>query len=65
MGIKIIGQITMFDSAENVMRISETSALRAKFAASVVEVMEKLQLDGLFLQWIWPGCPKVAKIVMM
>jgi GH18 family chitinase len=59
MGIKIIGQIRIWDTAENVMRISETADLRAKFAASVMDVMDQLQLDGIFFQWMWPGCPRV------
>jgi hypothetical protein len=41
------------------MRISEKSDLREKMAGSILVVMEKLQLDGLFLQWFWPGCPEV------
>lgn len=59
MGIKVLAQITVWESAENVQRISETAALRDKFAASVMDIMEQLQLDGLYFYWMWPGCPKV------
>jgi GH18 family chitinase len=61
MGIKIIGQILIWETAENVMRISETAASRAKFATSVMVVMEQLQLDGMYFQWMWPGCPRVSQ----
>jgi GH18 family chitinase len=60
LGIKIIGQIVIWDTAENIMRISEAAALRAKFASSVMDVMEQLQLDGIYFQWMWPGCPRVT-----
>jgi GH18 family chitinase len=63
MGIKIIGQIVFWDTAENLMRISETAELRAKFAASVMDVMEQLQLDGILFQWMWPGCPRVSHAI--
>jgi len=59
MGIKIIGYLSAIETAENVMRISGSSALRTKFAASVMNVMEQLQLDGLYFQWSAPGCPRV------
>jgi hypothetical protein len=36
-------------------------ALRAKFAYSVMVVMEQLQLDGIYFQWMWPGCPRVPQ----
>jgi len=61
LGIKIIGQIVIWETAENIMRISETAALRAKFASSVMVVMEQLQLDGIYFQWMWPGCPRVPQ----
>jgi GH18 family chitinase len=60
LGIKIIGKIALWETAENIMRISETADLRAKFAASVMDVMEQLQLDGFYFQWMWPGCPRVC-----
>jgi GH18 family chitinase len=59
MGIKIIGSYGVWETAENVMRISGTADLRTKFSASVMDVMEQLQLDGLYFQWIYPGCPRV------
>jgi len=59
MGIKIIGQIAFWDTAENLMRISQKADLRANFAASVMDVAEQLQLDGILFQWMWPGCPGV------
>jgi hypothetical protein len=40
-------------------RISEKADLREKLAASIMDVMEQLQLDGLYLQWLWPACPAV------
>jgi GH18 family chitinase len=63
MGIKIIGQIVFWDTAENLMRISKTADLRAKFAASVMDVTEQLQLDGILFQWMWPGCPGVLHAI--
>jgi hypothetical protein len=58
-GVKVIGTIKISSSAANLMRISEKSDLREKMAGSIMVVMEELQLDGFFLQWCWPGCPKV------
>jgi hypothetical protein len=58
-GVKVIGNFALWDTALNMMRISASPELREKLAASIMDVMEELQLDGLFLQWMWPGCPKV------
>jgi GH18 family chitinase len=58
-GVKVIGSLMLWDTAANMMRISASPELREKLAASIMDVMEQLQLDGLFLQWMWPGCPKV------
>jgi hypothetical protein len=59
MGIKIIGHLKVFETAETVMRISGNATLRTKFATSIIVVMEELQLDGLYFQWLVPGCPRV------
>jgi GH18 family chitinase len=64
MGIKIIAFYNVWETAENVMRISGDAALRTKFAASVMEVMEQLQLDGLYFQWLVPGCPRVKSSIV-
>jgi GH18 family chitinase len=58
-GVKVIGRIQFWNTSANLMRISEKADLRAKLAASIMVVMEQLKLDGLFLQWYWPGCPEV------
>jgi GH18 family chitinase len=58
-GVKVIGHFFLWDTALNMMRISASPELRDKLAASIMDVMEQLQLDGLFLNWQWPGCPKV------
>ena len=58
-GVKVIGIFGLWDTSENLMRISTTADLRTKMAESIMAVMEKLQLDGLYLQWMWPGCPAV------
>jgi hypothetical protein len=58
-GVKVIGNFVLWNTAANLMRISEKADLREKLAASIMDVMEALQLDGLFLQWMWPGCPEV------
>jgi GH18 family chitinase len=62
-GVKVIGSFMLWDTAGNMMRISASADLREKLAASIMAVMEQLQLDGLFLQWMWPGCPKVKSKV--
>lgn len=59
MGVKILGRIGSGETANNFMRISESATLRVKYAASIIDVMEQLQLDGLYLQWMYPGCPIV------
>lgn len=61
MGIKILGEVEIYESAENIMRISAKAALRDKFAASVMDIMEQLQLDGMYFNWQWPGCPRVYR----
>jgi hypothetical protein len=58
-GVKVIGQFFVWQTSENMMRISSSPDLRTKMSASIMAVMEQLQLDGLFLQWMWPGCPEV------
>jgi GH18 family chitinase len=58
-GVKAIGNFALWSTSANLMRISASPALREKLAASIMAVMEQLQLDGLFLQWMWPGCPEV------
>jgi hypothetical protein len=58
-GVKVIGRFYLWETAANMMRISEKADLRAKLSASIMAVIEQLQLDGLFLQWMWPGCPGV------
>jgi hypothetical protein len=59
-GVKILGYFVLWDTAANLMRISESADLRAKFSASILDVVEQLQLDGLYLRWMWPGCPEVT-----
>jgi hypothetical protein len=56
MGIKIIGHLKVWETADTLMRISGNATLRTKFAASIIVVMEQLQLDGLYFQWLAPGC---------
>jgi hypothetical protein len=63
-GIKVIGHLSANETAENVMRISGNAALRTKFSASIIDVMEKLQLDGLYFQWLVPGCPRVNTTII-
>jgi hypothetical protein len=58
-GVKVFASFLLIETAANLMRISEKADLRKKLAASIMAVMEQLQLDGLFLQWHWPGCPTV------
>jgi GH18 family chitinase len=58
-GVTVIGRFDIWTASANLMRISEKADLRAKLAASIMVVMEQLKLDGLFLQWYWPGCPEV------
>jgi len=58
-GVKVIGNIVVWEQSVNMMRISASPELREKLAASIMAVIEQLQLDGLFLQWMWPGCPEV------
>jgi GH18 family chitinase len=58
-GVKVIGIFALWKTSANMMRISASADLREKLAASIMAVMEQLQLDGLFLQWMWPGCPEV------
>jgi GH18 family chitinase len=58
-GVKVVGNLWLWDTSTNLMRISEKAELRAKFSASIMAVMEQLQLDGFFLQWLWPGCAEV------
>jgi GH18 family chitinase len=60
-GVKLIGRFELWDTSDNFMRISASARLRIKMAASIMSVMEQLQLDGLYLQWMWPGCPEVSK----
>lgn len=59
MGIKIIGLLNVNESAENFMRISEQATLRQKFVNSVFKIIDDVQLDGVYLTWYWPGCPRV------
>lgn len=58
-GGKIIGNFALWETAENLMRISSSPNLREKFSASIMDVVEQLKLDGFFLRWMWPGCPMV------
>jgi hypothetical protein len=58
-GVKVITRFAISSTGANFMRISEKADLREKMAESILAVMEQLQLDGLFLQWMWPGCPDV------
>jgi GH18 family chitinase len=58
-GVKLVGKIVLWDTSSNLMRISTSADLRQKFAASIMAAMEKLQLDGFNLEWMWPGCPAV------
>jgi hypothetical protein len=58
-GVKVIGKFVLWDTSANLNRISEKAELRTKMAASIMAVIEQLQLDGLFLQWMWPACPMV------
>jgi len=60
-GVKVIGKLELWDTSSNLMRISASADLRTKLAESIMAVMEKLQLEGLYLEWMWPGCPEVLK----
>lgn len=65
MGVKIIGYIDVWIQSENLMRISSSGARRLKMAESVVAVAHKLQLDGFYLRWMWPGCPMASNFIIM
>jgi hypothetical protein len=59
-GVKVIGKFALLDkSSAALTRISATADLRTKLAESIMAVMSQLQLDGLFLHWMWPGCTVV------
>jgi GH18 family chitinase len=58
-GVKLVGRVVLWEQSKNFMRISEKADLRTKMAASIMAAMEKLQLDGFNLEWMWPGCPEV------
>jgi GH18 family chitinase len=58
-GVKVVGNIWLWETSSNLNRISEKADLRKKFSESVLAVMEQLQLDGFYLQWVWPACPEV------
>ena len=58
-GVKIVGKFALWSTAANFARISESADLRNKMAESSMAVMAQLQLDGLYLLWMWPGCPWV------
>jgi GH18 family chitinase len=58
-GVKLVGRIVHWEQSKNFMRISEKADLRTNMAASIMAAMEKLQLDGFNLEWLWPGCPAV------
>jgi hypothetical protein len=57
--VKVVGVFPLWDTSANLMRISASADLREKMSASIMVVMEQLQLEGLYLQWMWPGCPRV------
>jgi GH18 family chitinase len=60
-GVKVVGKLALWYTSSNLMRISATADLRTKLAESIMAIMEQLQLDGLYLEWMWPGCPEVHK----
>jgi GH18 family chitinase len=64
-GVKVIGTFVLWDTSKNLVRISASSDLREKMAASIMAVLEQLQLDGLYLKWMWPGVPGVKFTIMM
>jgi len=42
--------------------ISKTAAepeSREKFARQILEILEKYNLDGVYIFWKFPGCPEV------
>jgi precorrin-6B methylase 2 len=47
-GVKVIANFVLIETAANLMRISEKADSREKLAASIMDVMEQLQLDGIF-----------------
>jgi len=61
-GIKVIGGFRLWETSENLNRISAKADLREKLTTRIMALMEELQLDGLFLQWMWPACPTVKFI---
>jgi len=61
-GVKVIGSFRLWETSENLNRISAKADLREKLTTRIMALMEELQLDGLFLQWMWPACPTVKFI---
>lgn len=61
-GVKLIANFVLWSTSENMMRISASADLRTKMAASILNVIEQLRMDGLYLTWMWPGCPAEVKL---
>lgn len=55
-GVKVIGNFAIYGATNNLMRITESAELRTKIAASIMDVVKLLQLDGLYLRWVWTPC---------
>jgi len=63
LGIKVVLSIGSANddsmSSDSFMRVASDETLRAKFARQIVVILKKYDLDGVFLKWIYPGCPMV------
>lgn len=58
MNIKIVATLSFGEAAATaVTKIAPET--RRELVDGVMEKVGELELDGIYLRWIWPDCPKV------
>jgi hypothetical protein len=62
MGIKVIAQLHYHAKEPDLMSITNNTAQRSKFIQSVLSIIEKLDMDGLYFSWKWPQCVEVSNV---
>jgi len=63
--IKVAADVGVWDEAGTISTISANPKLRAEFVQQVVDIVDMYQMDGVHLQWWYPGCPKVRNLCIL
>jgi GH18 family chitinase len=59
MGVAVILTIGRWGDGKFFSGLSTDAKKRSEFIDFLFATMEKFSADGIYLEWVWPGCPDV------